>query len=94
MQAESRTATGRNWMSRDDIAAIVAALGDLARVVREADPADRADIYAKLGLTLTYQPGERLLEATIKPGLTMRKGFVSEGGLEPPQPFPATSTSS
>ncbi|MGH3280174.1 MAG: hypothetical protein ACRDNW_13690, partial [Trebonia sp.] len=30
----------------------------------------------------TYQPEERLVEASIKPGLNMRKGFVSEGGLE------------
>ena len=78
-QAEIRTATGRRQMSRDDIAAIVAAL---AEVVREADPADKADIYAQLNLTLTYQPGQRLVEATVKPGLDMRKGFVSEGGLE------------
>ena len=82
-QAEIRTATGRRQMSRDDIAAIVAALADLAQVVREADPADKADIYAQLNLTLTYQPGQRLVEATVKPGLDMRKGFVSEGGLGP-----------
>jgi site-specific DNA recombinase len=85
-QAETRTATGRDRMSRDEIVAIVTALGELARVVQEADPADRADLYAKLGLTMTYQPGERLVQATIKPGLNMRKGFVSEGGLEPPCP--------
>jgi hypothetical protein len=30
-------------------------------------------------LTLTYQPGERLVEASIKLGLNMPKGFVSEG---------------
>jgi hypothetical protein len=82
-QAEIRTATGRRQMSRDDIAAIVAALADLAQVVCEADPADKADIYAQLNLTLTYQPGQRLVEATVKPGLNMRKGFVSEGGLGP-----------
>ncbi len=40
-QAEICTATGRRQMSRDDIAAIVAALTDLAQVVREADPADK-----------------------------------------------------
>ena len=44
-------------MSRDDIAAIVAALADLAQLVCEADPAHEADIYAQLNLTLTYQPG-------------------------------------
>ena len=46
-------------------------------------PADKADIYAQLNLTLTYQPGQRLVEATVKPGLNMRKGFVSEAGVEP-----------
>ena len=73
-------------MSRDDIAAIVAAFADLAQVVREADPADKADLYAQLKLTLTYQPGQRLVEATVKPGLDMRKGFVSEGGLHQMSP--------
>jgi hypothetical protein len=81
-QAEIRTATGRHRMSRDEIEAVVTALGDLARVVQHADPADRADIYAKLRLTLTYDPGEKLVAATIQPGLNVHKGFVSEGGLE------------
>ena len=77
-QAEIRTATGRHQMSQDEIAAIVTALGDLARVVSRADPADKSEIYAQLGLALTYQPGERLVRATLRPGRNMRKGFVSE----------------
>jgi len=77
-QADIRTATGQSQMSRDEIAAIVTALGDLAHVVSTAEPADKSEIYAQLGLALTYQPGERLVEATIRPGQTMRKGFVSE----------------
>ena len=40
-QAEIRTTTGQRRMSRDDIAGIVGALGDLTRVVQAADPADR-----------------------------------------------------
>ena len=51
-------------------------------MVQAADPADKADIYAKLRLTPTYQPEEKLVQATIKTGLDMCKGFVSEGGLE------------
>ena len=94
-QAETRTATGRRQLSRDDIAAVVAAFADLAQVVRDADPADKADLYAQLKLTLTYQPGQRLVEATVKPGLNMRKGFVSEGGLEHANPgnFPGSGKS-
>jgi site-specific DNA recombinase len=86
-QAVIRAATGQRQMAPDDIAAIVTALGDLARVVHDADAADKAEIYAQLGLTLTYQPGRRLVEATIQPGLNMRKGFVSEGvHTNPPDP--------
>jgi hypothetical protein len=76
--AEIRSAMGRRQMSRDEIETIVTVLGELALVVQEADAADKADIYAKLRLTLTYQPEEKLVQATIKPGLNMRKGFVSE----------------
>lgn len=39
-QAEIRAATGHRQMGPDDIAAIVADLGDLARVVQDAEPAD------------------------------------------------------
>lgn len=63
-------------MSRDDIAAVVAALDDLVWVVQEADPPDKADVYAQLKLALTYQPEEKLVQASIKPGLNMRKGFA------------------
>ena len=82
-QAEIRTVTGQRRLSRDEIQAIVAAPGDLARVVQAADPADKADIYAQLRLTLTYQPEEKLVQATIKPGPNVRKGFVSDVRLAP-----------
>jgi hypothetical protein len=77
-QAEIRTATGRHRMIKDEIEAVVTTLGDLARIVRGAGPADKAEIYAKLRLALTYQPEEKLVQATIKLGLNMPKGFVSE----------------
>jgi hypothetical protein len=69
-------------MTRDEIAAIVTALGDLVQIVRDADPADKSKIYTQLGLTLTYQLRRRVVEATIKSGQNMHKGSVSEGGLE------------
>ena len=80
-QAEIRAATGQRQMTPDDVMAIVAALGDLARVVHDAEPADKAEIYGQLGLTLTYQPERRLVEAVIKPSLNVPKGFVSEDRL-------------
>jgi site-specific DNA recombinase len=43
-------------MNQDRIAAIVGDLADLITVVRNADPAGKAEIYTRLGLRLTYQP--------------------------------------
>ena len=68
-------------MSRDTIAALVEALGDLTQVVRDADPADKAEIYTQLGLTLTYRLWKRPVEATVRQASTKCKGFVSEGDL-------------
>ena len=62
----------------------MAALSDLVRIIRDADPADKAELYAQLGLTMTYRPQKRLVEATVTPSPTCAKDlFVSEGGLEP-----------
>jgi hypothetical protein len=82
-QCQGATGRQHSRMGTDDIAAIVTALGDLVTVVRQAEPADKAEIYGQLGLTLTYQLERRLVEATIKPGLNMRKGTVSKasGGI-------------
>jgi hypothetical protein len=63
-QAEIRTASGQRQMSHEDVAAVVTAFGDPARIAQNAD---KAKICAKVKLTLTYQPGERLVEASIKP---------------------------
>jgi len=52
-----------------------------ARIVRNTDPLDKADICAKLRLTLTYQPEEKLVQAIVKLGLNTPKGFVSEDRL-------------
>jgi site-specific DNA recombinase len=55
-QAEIRSSAGQRRMTPGDIAAIVAALGDLVGIIRDADPADKADLYTQLGLTMTYRP--------------------------------------
>jgi site-specific DNA recombinase len=57
-------------MSRDKIARMVAALGDLVAVLRQADPADKAEVYRQLGIRLTYYPentkcGPRLASTRI-----------------------------
>ena len=54
-------------MTREEIAAMVTALHDIMNVLNEADQADKTEIYAQLGLTLTYQPEEKKVIARAKP---------------------------
>ncbi len=56
-------------MTRAEIASVVSALSDMAAVLRDADPAHKAEIYTQLGLRLTCQPSDRTIhaEARISP---------------------------
>jgi site-specific DNA recombinase len=56
-------------MTEQEINAIVAKFADIARVLADADPDDKADIFRKLGLRLTYHPGRRLVEAQTETDL-------------------------
>ncbi len=56
--------TGR--MSEDDIQELIHTLADIAAVIRDAEPMDKAKIYQGLALRLTYQPGQQLVEATAQ----------------------------
>jgi hypothetical protein len=66
-QAARRAAPVRTApkMSRDEIASTVSALSDLLSVLRRADTADKAEIYARLGVRLTYQPGDRIVRTDM-----------------------------
>ena len=50
-------ATVATWIAETDIKSIVEKLADIARVLADADPADKAEIFRQLGLKLTYHPG-------------------------------------
>ncbi|MFD0884120.1 recombinase family protein, partial [Streptosporangium algeriense] len=82
-QAQLRQTGARRRMTREEINTVMNALGDLVQVMQEADPVDKAEIYAQIGLRLTYRPQKRLVEAQIVPSPHVCKRFVSEGGLEP-----------
>jgi site-specific DNA recombinase len=66
-------------MTREEISTVLAELGDLARVVVQAEPADKAKLYRELGLKLTYRLQKQIVEAMVTPGLDMCKRLVSEG---------------
>jgi hypothetical protein len=57
----------RRRMTEAEIRSIVDKLADLARVLSDADPDDKSEIFRQLGLRLTYHPGRQLVEAKIQP---------------------------
>jgi site-specific DNA recombinase len=58
--------TTRPRLSKADIKAIADKLADIALVLRDADPDDKAEVFRQLGLRLTYHPGRRLVEAQLE----------------------------
>ena len=69
-------------LDREELAEMTRAIGDMVRVLTDADPARKAKIYAGLGLRLTYHPEKKkvLVGQTSAQGIGER--FVSEGVSE------------
>jgi hypothetical protein len=51
-EARPRRPGVRRRLTRDEITSLVTALGDVMRVLRDADPADKAEIYSRGGSAL------------------------------------------
>ena len=73
-EARLRKPTGRRRMTRDEITSLVKAIGDVMQVLKDADPADKAEIYGQLGLTLTYHPNGKRVVAEARPASIMYVG--------------------
>jgi site-specific DNA recombinase len=80
-------------LTPEEIKAIVEALGSILTVIRDADPLDKAQIYANIGLRLTYQPGTNTVAAEARPPATVYEGLCPRADLNPHAPK-GTSTSS
>jgi hypothetical protein len=74
-------------MSEVNLRKMVESLGDVAQVLAEADPKEKAAVYADLGITLTYHPDQRKVVAEARPRIGVQK-IVSEGGLQPSSEVP------
>jgi hypothetical protein len=71
-------------MTREEITGLVTALGDLMQVLKDGDSADKAEVYGRLGLTLTYHPKEKRVLAVARRSaasrsLSWRRTVVSDG---------------
>jgi site-specific DNA recombinase len=51
----------------EDVYAVVTDLGGLSRVLKDADPEERSELYAALGVEITYQPDPRTAVLAVEP---------------------------
>ncbi|WP_285473711.1 hypothetical protein [Actinoplanes sp. NBRC 101535] len=52
-------------MTEDHLDAIATAFKDLIKLIQGADPRDRAELYSRIGLRMTYQPDQKTLKAEV-----------------------------
>ncbi len=71
-------------LSTDEIASLITSLGDSRKVLASADIDDKAALYKRLGLKLTYLPGQRTVraEANVDPQM-WGYGLCPRGDLNP-----------
>jgi hypothetical protein len=69
-------------MSRDQLAAVVNGLGNLLDVLGSAAPEDKAEVYRRLGLRLTYDAARRVVIAESDPW----KGATGREPTSPSEP--------
>ncbi len=82
-EADLRKATSKARITRQQIEELITMTADIAATLHDADPAQMANAYRKLGVRLTYDPAGPLIRATASPQPgNLGKWFVSEGGLE------------
>ena len=70
-------------MTREEITDLVTTLGEVIQVLKEADPADKAEVYSRLGLRLTYHPGGKRVIAEVRPDLGVYVRECPRGDLNP-----------
>lgn len=81
-EAQLRTTSAATTrMTTEQISALVAGLGEILTVLRDADPRDKAKIYAGVGLHLTYQPSRQTVIAEAKPPAIMYESSCPRGDL-------------
>jgi hypothetical protein len=65
LQAAARTVPADAPVSEEELSALVNALGDIVKVIAEAAPADKTELYKKLGLRLEYDINANAVNAAV-----------------------------
>jgi site-specific DNA recombinase len=82
-EARLKTPAARRRMTQEEITSLVTEVGGIMQALNEADPADKAEVYGRLGLTLTYHPSEKRVQAEVRPASIMYVRECPRGDLNP-----------
>lgn len=66
-EAELASCASQAPRSKAELRGMVASLGDMAQVLSEAEPEDKADLYREFGITVIYDPLQRTVTAELRP---------------------------
>lgn len=73
-ESELAAATPRDALTNGQIRDLVLQARDIASVLATANPKDKADLYAELGVQIRYSPFDRVITATAGPCTKVRVG--------------------
>ncbi|MFI7453680.1 recombinase family protein [Nonomuraea sp. NPDC049714] len=80
LEGELKAVPAAQRISVAEIRSMIEEVGDLVRLVADADPDDKAELYNQLGLKLTYYPEKQYVEARIKPEPPHVRAVCVRGG--------------
>jgi site-specific DNA recombinase len=64
----------RRRMTEEEITNLVTEVEEIMEALKEANPADKAELYSRLRVTLTYHPNEKRVAAEARPASIMYVG--------------------
>ncbi|MCG5220622.1 hypothetical protein [Streptosporangium sp. KLBMP 9127] len=80
-------------LTEEEITAMMTMLGDLRKLLRSADPRDKAEAYGGLGLHLTYEPAQKTVIARTEVGRSCSNACPrATGDFRPGLPLPSSSS--
>jgi site-specific DNA recombinase len=82
-EARLKKPTARRRMTQEEIMNLVTEMGGIMQALKDADPADKAEIYHRIGLALTYHPQDKRVKAEARPNSIMYVGACPRGDLNP-----------
>ncbi|MEU6718683.1 recombinase family protein [Nonomuraea sp. NPDC046802] len=86
LEEEQRTVPAVQPTSVAEIRSMIEEIGYLVRLIGEADSGDKAELYMRLGLKLTYYPEKQYLEARIEPEPSRRHSVCFRARLHKLKP--------